>query len=286
MTDIDAQIQLGYQHHSRLSEFDRLVYPVVSRRSRGLSLGINMNPDKRCNFDCVYCQVEREGRLPPRAPDLTQLEQELRFWLERIAGEGFRGYPLRDIALAGDGEPSVVRELPAVLSLLRRLKQEFRLQGVRLVLFTNGSGLERADLVAEWDGFYAADGEVWFKLDYWDQASLEALNRTRLRCDRLLATLDRFAARYPVTLQSCFFNWGDIPFRVEDYAGYRDCVKERLKQGCRITKIQAYTLARQPTESAAKAWGDEEMRCLGAFLRQQLPVPLELYFERGEAAEN
>ncbi|HEY5718645.1 MAG TPA: hypothetical protein VIS52_09135, partial [Motiliproteus sp.] len=130
MDDIEAQIQLGYQHHSRLSQFERLVYPVVSRRSKGLSLGINPNPDQRCNFDCVYCQVDRSQSLPLKSLDLQQLEEELRFWLQRIASEGFRGYPLQDIALAGDGEPSVVRELPAILTLLRRLKIEFGLTGV------------------------------------------------------------------------------------------------------------------------------------------------------------
>src|SRR5437764_3421103 len=38
---------------------NRFVYTVVSSRARGLSLGVNMNPDKFCNFDCVYCEVNR-----------------------------------------------------------------------------------------------------------------------------------------------------------------------------------------------------------------------------------
>jgi hypothetical protein len=33
---------------------NRFVYAVVSARARGLSVGINMCPDKNCNFDCVY----------------------------------------------------------------------------------------------------------------------------------------------------------------------------------------------------------------------------------------
>ena len=39
---------------------NRFVYTVVSARARGLSIGINMNPDRFCNFDCVYCEVNRE----------------------------------------------------------------------------------------------------------------------------------------------------------------------------------------------------------------------------------
>ena len=32
---------------------NRFVYAVISARAHGLSLGVNMNPDKRCSFDCL-----------------------------------------------------------------------------------------------------------------------------------------------------------------------------------------------------------------------------------------
>src|ERR1700694_2896620 len=38
---------------------NRFVYLVVSPRARGLSVGVNMNPDKKCQFNCVYCEVDR-----------------------------------------------------------------------------------------------------------------------------------------------------------------------------------------------------------------------------------
>ena len=53
------------QDHSRVFRDLIFVYPVISRRSQGLSIGVNLNPDKRCNFDCVYCEVDR--RTPGRA---------------------------------------------------------------------------------------------------------------------------------------------------------------------------------------------------------------------------
>jgi sulfatase maturation enzyme AslB (radical SAM superfamily) len=42
---------------------NRFVYAVVSARARGLSVGVNLNPDKNCNFNCVYCEVHRNGEL-------------------------------------------------------------------------------------------------------------------------------------------------------------------------------------------------------------------------------
>ena len=47
---------------------NRFVYTVVSARARGLSIGINMNPDRFCNFECVYCEVNR--KLPPAEREL------------------------------------------------------------------------------------------------------------------------------------------------------------------------------------------------------------------------
>ncbi|MBC8096967.1 MAG: hypothetical protein H7Y43_14260, partial [Akkermansiaceae bacterium] len=41
---------------------NRFVYVVVSARARGLSVGVNMNPDKLCNFKCVYCEVQHNER--------------------------------------------------------------------------------------------------------------------------------------------------------------------------------------------------------------------------------
>ena len=49
-----------HQEHPRSFEQFRFVYPVVSRRSGGVSIVVNLNPDTTCNFDCVYCQVDRQ----------------------------------------------------------------------------------------------------------------------------------------------------------------------------------------------------------------------------------
>ena len=55
-----------HRHHPRTFQENRFVYPVLSRRSHGLSVGINLNPDKICNFDCIYCQVDRTSQAETR----------------------------------------------------------------------------------------------------------------------------------------------------------------------------------------------------------------------------
>src|SRR3954451_3804942 len=106
--------------HARLFEHNRFVYPVLSRRSGGISIGVNLNPDKICNFDCIYCQVDRrsEAETPFVETDRLVGEVDAMFKLVRSGelyrDEKFSAVPpslrrLNDVAFAGDGEPTTYR---------------------------------------------------------------------------------------------------------------------------------------------------------------------------------
>ena len=60
------------------------VYPVISRRVGGLSVGINFNTNNACNWRCIYCQVPdlKLGAAP--VLDQALLEAELRFFLNEV----------------------------------------------------------------------------------------------------------------------------------------------------------------------------------------------------------
>ncbi|MEC8303489.1 MAG: radical SAM protein, partial [Planctomycetota bacterium] len=73
-----------FQQHSRNFEQNRFVYPVISRRSGGVSIGVNLNPDKVCNFDCIYCQVDRTRQSETRFVETDALLTELRGVLELV----------------------------------------------------------------------------------------------------------------------------------------------------------------------------------------------------------
>lgn len=282
--EIEAKIELTTTSHGRLSEFEKLVYPVVSRRSKGLSLGINANPDQACNFDCVYCQVDRVSEdFSYRKFNLPQLEMELRGWLQQMREEGgtYRGHPLKDFGVAGDGEPTMLKELPQVLELMIQLKEEYQLpEEVQLILFSNGTGIDRRDLQEIFPRFHKHGGEIWFKLDAWSQETSHRVNRPKATFESLRQKLSRTAQRYPLVLQSCIFQWENIPFAPENYQPYVKLIQELLSEGAQLKKIQAYTLARKPSESAAKPWSDEEMDQLGSFFQSELPVPIEIYYEK------
>ncbi len=111
----DAAGRLYTQHARRWASFD-YVYPVISRRSRGLSVGVNLNVDAACNFDCIYCQVDRTN--PPRRRDVdpAQLRDELAAMIQTAttgaiwSDPAFADTPLAlrrfaDIAFSGDSLP-------------------------------------------------------------------------------------------------------------------------------------------------------------------------------------
>src|SRR5436190_14780879 len=114
------RVKTGPTHFGRPTEFlgNRFVYAVISQRAHGLSIGINMNPDKRCNFDCPYCEVNRNLTARDSMVDLDVLAGELENLLA-LTHEGrlselpyFQNVPqellaLKGAALSGEGEPTL-----------------------------------------------------------------------------------------------------------------------------------------------------------------------------------
>src|SRR5215467_13642404 len=76
-----------FAEHSRTWRENLYVYPVISRRSKGLSIGVNLNPDKACNFDCIYCQVDRTTPGPVRIVEISAVAAELNGLLDSVADQ-------------------------------------------------------------------------------------------------------------------------------------------------------------------------------------------------------
>jgi hypothetical protein len=192
--------------HDRAASGRRFVYVVRSRRSGGLSVGINLDPQKTCNFDCVYCEVidrraiaERVGRPPIAAADVAA---DLAAALDRL-----RGGPEapRDIAFAGDGEPST---FPGFLPLSRLVFDVRDAAGFGLlpvILITNGSGLARPGMREAHDLFASRGGEFWIKLDAGTEPFYRTVCRTSVPFERILSNLLSASRRHPVVVQSMFF---------------------------------------------------------------------------------
>src|SRR3954464_14058904 len=167
-----------FTQHSRSWQRNRYVYPVVSRRSKGLSIGINLNPDKVCNFDCIYCSVDRTGGVQPelREVDMGVLREELKAMLAvATSGEIYRHDPfdkipaalrrVNDIAFSGDGEPMTYPRFLEACQIAADLKMKARLDEVKIVVITNATMLHRPQVQEALAFLDQHNGEIWGKLD-------------------------------------------------------------------------------------------------------------------------
>ena len=187
--------------HTRVYKDFTYVYPVISRRSGGLSIGINLNPDKVCNFDCVYCEVDRKTPGKTSFVDLAQLREELTALIHFARDGGlareakFDEVPLaltqtpRDIAFSGDGEPTMLHNFDECVRVAAEVKRAEGLDATKLVLITDAAGLDTGSVKRGLEIMDANDGEVWAKLDAGTEGYYKLVNRTTVRLDRILHNL-------------------------------------------------------------------------------------------------
>src|SRR5262245_49404644 len=176
--------------HPRHWRENKFVYPVLSRRSRGISIGVNLNPDKVCNFDCIYCQVDRRSEAETKFVETARLLAELDDMLSLVkSGELFKDEPFRnvpanrrrlnDIAFSGDGEPTTFRNFDEIVATVARLKSRHGLNDVKLVLITNASMFHRPAVARGLALLDENNGEIWAKLEAGTDDYYQLVERTK-----------------------------------------------------------------------------------------------------------
>jgi wyosine [tRNA(Phe)-imidazoG37] synthetase (radical SAM superfamily) len=279
---------LSPRNHDRDSAGMTYVYPVVSRRAGGVSVGINLNPDNACNWACVYCQVPDLQRGTAPETDLAQLEAELRAMLDDILHGDFMqtrvpeaARRLNDIALSGNGEPTSARAFPQVIELIGRVMADFDLVGkIKLVLITNGSLADRPRVRDGLAKMAALNGEVWFKFDSATAAGMRAVNQTRISPDKQFERLAGVARLCPTWLQTCVFALDGKPPSEAEQAAYLAAVARIRQQSIPLQGVLLYGLARpsmQPQASRLSALPTEWLDAFAERIRAAgLPVKVAL----------
>ena len=278
------------------------VYPVFSRRARGISVGVNLNLDRGCNFDCIYCQVDRTGPLSPRIPPLKELPalvgEELSLLFEAISsGEFFSSPPfddlpeslraVRDIAFSGDGEPTMSPVFIEAATLARDfLSRQFAHgESPLLRLITNGTGLFGKELRAKTEEvfFSSGPGEIWLKFDAASQPYFDRIERSRIPFSRMMEGLEEIVMSLPVTLQTMVLDFG-APDMPGSFASDRRFWEPLLKQveswarqGAKIRGWHLYGVARTPALPEVRRVDPERLKVYAGEARERLPFPVEVF---------
>jgi wyosine [tRNA(Phe)-imidazoG37] synthetase (radical SAM superfamily) len=269
---------LDVTDHSRDSAGLRYVYPVVSRRAGGVSVGINLNPNNACNWRCIYCQVPELKRGTAPRIDLVLLEQELRGFLQELLHGDFmqRRVPegarrINDIALSGNGEPTSAKEFEQVIALIGNLRQELALPAhIKLILITNGSLMHRKNVQQGLRQMAQLNGEVWFKIDRASKAGIQRINSTRTSMAKVRENLATAIALCPTWLQTCWFMLDGEPPGKQDEDDYLDFLAALIRDNIKPEGVLLYSLARptlQPEAPKLAALPTQQLEAFAARIR-------------------
>lgn len=277
-----------HESHPRDFETNRYVYPVLSRRAEGISIGVNLNRDKLCNFDCVYCQVDRRGPVGTEQVDLERLAVELNEMLDLAVSGGIFEHPrfsdvpeplrrLNDIALSGDGEPTASPMFEQAVEICTAARSRLGLDDVKIVLITNASLLDRPAVQRALDVLDANGGEIWAKLDAGTESHYREVNRSAVPWRRILDNLLEAARRRPIVVQSLWMKIHNEPPVEAEIEAFCDRLVEITSSGGRVKLVQAHTVARRPAEQWIASLSADELEGIAETIRHRTGLTVKTF---------
>lgn len=264
---------LSTDDHRRDSAGLRYVYPVISRRAGGVSIGINLNPNNACNWACLYCQVENLTRGGPPPIDLECLERELAGFLDDALNGDFmlRQVPpearrLMDVAFSGNGEPTSAAEFADAVGVVGRVLERFGQKGKLVVrLITNSSLMHRTEVQSGIRHLAKLGGEVWFKIDRATAEEVAEINGVPWQMAKTSKNLEICAELAPTWVQTCWFALDGLAPSLASRLAYCDLLRPLAGK---LAGVHLYGLARPSMQAAASRLNPLSIEVLADFAEQ------------------
>ncbi|MGZ8950256.1 MAG: radical SAM protein [Methylobacter sp.] len=245
---------LTVNNHNRDVVGLKYVYPVLSRRAGGLSIGINFNPNNACNWRCIYCQVPdlKIGAAPEM--DFQLLEQELRYFLDDVLNGSFYDRfqvdedkrIIKDIAISGNGEPTSLKDFDRAVALIGEVATEVGvLPQSKFVLITNGSLVHRDSVRNGLKRLQEYGGEIWFKLDSATEEGRALINNAGQSCQASVDNLLIAARLCSTKLQTCLLDYDKQGLSPKEKNAFLDLLRGIKAKDCVLKGVMLYTIARQ-----------------------------------------
>lgn len=265
-----------------------------------------MNPDKGCNFDCIYCQVDRtpEGMAHiqkiHQKVDPDRVIAELSHLIDLVETNQFFSVPpfdqtpmaqriLTDVSFSGDGEPTMVPEFPEVLEKVLAFFQK-RTHEVTIRIITNGTGLFKAstrrkvlDLFKQKNTLESEriPWSIWFKIDASDAESFAFLDRSGLRFPSYWKQVEETLQETPVTIQTMVMDYisPTVSFHPEgDWSKHmQQAMGKLVADGAKISRWDLYSVARMPPSPEVRPVSYERLLALSKFFNESIPLPIHIF---------
>ena len=251
---------LSIHDHSRELSGLKYIYSVISRRAGGLSIGVNLNINNACNWQCIYCEIPNLTRGSPPPIELDVLEDELRFFLHEIIHGDYmeknvaiEDRHLKDIAFSGNGEPTSAEEFPQVILIVKKILEEFNLlHKIKIRLITNGSLMHKESVLEGIQVLAKMNGEVWFKVDAGLEESTKVINQVNIKPQQVIDRLKRCSEICPTFVQTCIFTIDNKEPNNKEIDAYIKLIDSAKKS---IKGVHLYGIARPSMQPEAYRLG-------------------------------
>jgi hypothetical protein len=224
----------------------RLVRLHFSAWSRGLAVTVNVNPESPRSDDTgpVGSGTEREKcglDIRAMAGELREVLRSLRAGDTEAQGELAR-LPeelrvLRQIALAGDAEPTLSASFDEVVTHVVYERAVSRLPFFKIVLFTDATALDLPAAQAGLRRFSPRD-EVWMKFGGGWKAIAAPTGKSVGDTGRAFRNIVTVARERPVVVQSVFVRGEGGGTSEAELAVYLDELRKLLAAGAKISEAQ------------------------------------------------
>ncbi|MEK9875750.1 MAG: radical SAM protein [Betaproteobacteria bacterium] len=272
---------LTTENHDRDLRGYKYVYPVVSRRAGGLSVGINLNTNNACNWRCIYCQVPNLVRGAPLPVSLPDLNFELTSFLQKVLVGNYLSEEipeemrrLNDIAFSGNGEPTSSPNFSDVVELVAQARSDLSVDAsVKTVLITNGSLIHQKDVQHGIRQLKTITGEVWFKVDSVTKEGVARINDSPFSLRKTSSNLETVASLCDTWIQTCVFDFDGLPPSEHEQNSYLKFLRD-VALNAKVRGVLLYGVARKSYQPEAPRISRLDLSWLESFSKKILDLGL------------
>lgn len=272
---------LTTENHDRDLKGYKYVYPVISRRAGGLSVGINLNTNNACNWRCIYCQVPNLVRGAPLPVSLPDLNFELTSFLQKVLEGNYLSEEipeemrrLNDIAFSGNGEPTSSPNFSDVVELVAQTRSDLSVDAsVKTVLITNGSLIHQKDVQLGIRRIKTITGEVWFKVDSVTKEGVARINDSPFSLRKTSSNLETVASLCDTWIQTCVFDFDGSPPSEHEQNSYLKFLRD-VALNAKVRGVLLYGVARKSYQPEAPRISRLDLSWLESFSKKILDLGL------------
>lgn len=236
--------------------------PIHSRRL-GVSLGINLMPEdgKVCTFDCIYCECGFNSDHRPHSHRPTR--QEVAQTLEKKLTDMKINGPAPDVlTFAGNGEPTLHPDFPAIMDDVVRLRNEF-FPTAKISVLSNATLAPKPEIRA---ALMKADNNLQ-KLDTVNSRYIEMVNRPTGKYDvnEIIESLKLFNGH--VIIQTMFMKGADGEENVDNTGDEYVMPWLEAVKSIKPQEVMIYTIDRETPDTKLRKATHEELDRIVALIK-------------------